>query len=154
MFVADVAITDLPQVSEIRVELESLCVRLAVQRITREQLDELKHLVADARRQRALGPAQALRPLGSLGFMSLDRRFHRLLAEAAGNKFLQHEVEKFYNLSLRIWYLALNRIQPGDVGVDDHLEIVDAIEAQDPERGEQRMREHIRHFHDTIKLRL
>jgi DNA-binding GntR family transcriptional regulator len=31
---------------------------------------------------------------------------------------------------------------------------VDAIEAQDPERGEQRMREHIRHFHDTIKLRL
>jgi DNA-binding FadR family transcriptional regulator len=86
--------------------------------------------------------------------MALDRRFHHLLAQATGNRFLRNEFELFYNHSLRIWYLALNQIQPDDLGLDAHIEILDAIEAQDSDQAEQRMREHIQHFHNTIKLHL
>jgi DNA-binding GntR family transcriptional regulator len=145
MFVASVAITDLQQIYEVRVELESLCVRLAVERITSEQLKELKASIAEYQR----ADEGAKKPL-----LSLDRRFHLLLAKAAGNEFLYNEVERFYNLSLRIWYLALNHIQPDNFDVDAHVELLDAIEAGDTRRGEQRIREHIRHFHDTIKLYL
>ncbi len=147
MFVADVAITDLQQVYEIRVELESLCARLAAERINSEQLAEFKHLVAEYKRA-------ASDKCDTRLFLSLDRRFHRLVAEAAGNKFLRNEVEKFYNLSLRIWYLALNRIQSADIDVTAHIEILDAIKAKDLERSDLRMRDHIRHFHDTIRLHL
>ena len=147
MFVADVAITDLQQVYEIRVELESLCARLAAERINSEQLTEFKHLVAEYKRSPSDKCDKRL-------FLSLDRRFHQLVAEAAGNKFLRNEVEKFYNLSLRIWYLALNRIQSSDIDVTAHIEILDAIKARDLERSDLRMRDHIRHFHDTIRLHL
>jgi DNA-binding GntR family transcriptional regulator len=76
------------------------------------------------------------------------------MAEAAGNRFLRSEVEKFYNLSLRVWYLAINAIQSQDVDVDAHFEIAHAIETRDCDRSERRTREHIRHFHDTIKMYL
>jgi DNA-binding GntR family transcriptional regulator len=145
MFVSDVAITDLQQIYEVRVELESLCSRLAAQRITPEQLGELTSLMAECRCS-----DQADKEL----VLSLDRRFHQLMAEAAGNKFLRSEVEKFYNLSLRVWYLAINSIQPQDVDVDAHFEIARAIETRDCDRSERRMREHIQHFHNTIRLYL
>lgn len=145
MFVSDVAITDLQQIYEVRVELESLCARLAAQRITPEQLSKLKGLMVECR-----GSGQDDKE----SILSLDRRFHQLMAEAAGNKFLRSEVEKFYNLSLRVWYLAINSIQSQDVDVDAHFEIVHAIETQDCDGSERRMREHIQHFHDTIRLYL
>ena len=145
MFVSDVAITDLQQIYEVRVELESLCARLAAQRITPEQLGELKSLMAECRESDQDDKELVL---------SLDRRFHQLMAEAAGNKFLRSEVEKFYNLSLRVWYLAINSIQSQDVDVDAHFEIERAIEIRDADRSERRMREHIRHFHNMIKLYL
>jgi DNA-binding GntR family transcriptional regulator len=145
MFVSDVAMTDLQQIYEVRVELESLCSRLAARRITPEQLSELTSLMAECRRSDP-GDKELI--------LSLDRRFHQLMAEAAGNKFLRSEVEKFYNLSLRVWYLAINSIQSQDVDVDAHFEIADAIETRDCDRSERRMREHIQHFHNTIRLYL
>jgi len=145
MFVSDVAITDLQKIYEVRVELESLCARLAAQRITSEQISELKDLMAECRESDHDNKELVL---------SLDHRFHRLMAEAADNKFLRSEVEKFYNLSLRIWYLAINSIQSQDVDVDAHFEIAHAIETQNCDGSERRMREHIGHFHDTIRLYL
>jgi DNA-binding GntR family transcriptional regulator len=145
MFVADVTITDLQQIYEVRVELESLCARLAARRITPRQLDELNCLMTEYR-----GSDQGDKE----SVLSLDRRFHQLMAEAAGNKFLRSEVEKLYNLSLRIWYLAINSIHSRDVDVDAHFAIAHAIESRDSDGSEQRMREHIRHFHDTIRLYL
>jgi DNA-binding GntR family transcriptional regulator len=143
MFVADVTITDLPQIYEVRVELEALCARLASQRITPEQLSELKCLT-DTYRRSDKGDKEVI--------LSLDRRFHQLLAKAASNKFLYSEVERLYNLSLRIWYLAINSIRPQDIDADAHIEIAHAIETRDGHNSEQRMRQHIRHFHDTIRL--
>jgi DNA-binding GntR family transcriptional regulator len=145
MFVADVAITDLQQVYEVRVELESLGARLAAERISPEQLTEFGHLIAECKRADHCDKRL---------FLSLDRRFHHLLAASTGNKFLCGEIEKFYNLSLRIWYLAFNRIQTEDIDIAAHIEILDAIKARNHERSELRMRDHIRHFHDTIKLHL
>jgi DNA-binding GntR family transcriptional regulator len=145
LFVADIAITDLQQIYEVRIELESLCVRLATQRIISEQLAEMKDLVAEY---------QAGDKSDKQWLMAQDRRFHHLLAHATGNKFLLSQFELFYNLALRIWHLALNHIQPDDMDMDAHIEILTAIEAQDSSRAERRMRRHIRHFHDMIKLYL
>lgn len=145
LFVTEIAITDLQQIYEVRVEVESLCTRLAAERFTPEHLAEMQCLVADY---------QAADKSDKKWLLDHDRRLHSLLARATGNKFLYDEFEKFYNLSIRIWHLALNRIQAEDVDVGAHLDILTAIEAGDCERAEQRMREHIAHFHNTIKLYL
>jgi len=142
IFVTDITITDLSQIFEVRVELEALCARLAAQRITAAQLVELRRLAEEYER---------IDPVNLKELFDIDRRFHNLLATAANNEFLRREMDLFHNLSLRIWYLALSRVQAEDIDVQAHLDILAACEARDPDCAEARMREHITLFHIAIK---
>ena len=142
MFVADIAVTDLLQIFEVRVELESFATRLATERITKSELIDLQKL-AKAYQEVNLSDKDAL--------IKLDGEFHALLANATHNKFLIKEIEHYYNLSLRIWYIALNYAKPDDIDVDAHIEILEAIQAKDAEKAGLRMRKHIQDFHKTIK---
>jgi DNA-binding GntR family transcriptional regulator len=142
MNVADIAITDLAQIFEVRVELEALCVRLAAQRATQKELDRLKDLVEAFQKKNYKGKQYLI---------ELDSEFHSLLARASQNKFLIKELEHFYNLSLRIWYLAINYTKEEDIDVGAHLGIVEAIEAKTGDLAAQRMRRHIERFHKKIR---
>ena len=142
MFVTNITVTDLTQIFEVRVEIEPLAVRLATQRITQKELAQLRGL-AEKYRDADLTDTEAL--------LKLDCDFHVLLAEAAHNKFLLKDMMHYYNLSLRIWYLALNYAQPDDIDMEAHLEILEAIEAMDVKKAEKRMKKHIQKFHRTIK---
>jgi DNA-binding GntR family transcriptional regulator len=142
MFVADIPITDLIGIYEVRVELESLCVYLASKRMTPELLAEMQELAKSY---------ESWDRTDLKGLLEKDRRVHMLLACAAENRFLASEIEHYYNLSLRIWHLALSNVSPEDVDIEAHLDILHAIENRDHERARQRMREHIQHFHASIK---
>ena len=142
MFVADIAVTDLLQIFEVRVELESFATKLAAERITEQEISELQKL-AKAYQEVDLSDKDAL--------IKLDGEFHALLANATHNKFLIKEIEHYYNLSLRIWYIALNYAKPDDIDVDAHIEILEAIQARDAVKAGLRMKKHIQDFHKTIK---
>lgn len=142
MFVADIAVTDLLQIFEVRVELESFATRLAAERITESEINALQKL-AKAYQEVDFSDKDAL--------IKLDGEFHALLVSATHNKFLIKEIEYYYNLSLRIWYIALNYAKPDDIDVDAHIEILEAIQARDAEKAGLRMRKHIQDFHKTIK---
>lgn len=143
--VSEIAITDLVQIYEVRVELEALGARLAALRITPDQLDELRSLVEEYH--------QANKKDKYL-LMDLDCRFHDLLSRATHNNFLRNELDLFHNLSLRIWHMALAFAKPEDLNVIAHLDILKAIEAHDAECAAETMRRHIEHFHKTIKYYL
>ena len=83
--------------------------------------------------------------------MALDRRFHALLAKAAGNELLEAELDMLYNLSARIWYLYLDRFVPSDLTFDALAEILSALETKDTGRAEQAVLRHIRDFGDTVR---
>jgi len=142
MFVTDITVTDLTQIFEVRVEIEPLAVRLAVQRISKKELAQLRHLAEEYQNADFKDTEMLLK---------LDRDFHTLLAEAAHNKFLLKDLMHYYNLSLRIWYLALNYAQPDDIDMKAHLEILEAIEVMDVETAERRMKKHIQKFNRAIK---
>ena len=142
IFVAELAITDLSQIFEVRVELEALAVRLACQRITEDQLSRLAKL-AD---QYLEAPGKSKEEM-----IDLDGKFHALVREAAHNRFLITNLEYYYNLSLRIWYLALPRAAAEEIDVEAHCEIYDAIAAGDEELAVKRITKHIKEFHKTIK---
>ncbi len=143
MFVADIAIKDLQEIHEVRLELESLCARLAVERISPAQLAELGQLVEDL--------AAHGDEYDQVQSMGIDRRLHCLIAEAAGNNLLFTEFEKLYNLSLRIWYVYLDRLQPADLDLAAFTQILAAIQTRDVCRADQVMRKHILHFQQSIK---
>ncbi|MGA9533551.1 MAG: GntR family transcriptional regulator [Anaerolineales bacterium] len=140
--VAEISITDLTQMYEVRVELENLSARQAARRVQPHQLEEMRTLAAEYQ-QRDRDDLDLL--------FKLDRRFHMALAGAANNRFLSREIDRYYNLSLRIWYLALRFVRAQDVDVQAHLEMIDCVAAGDDAGAEAAMREHLRHFHSTIK---
>jgi DNA-binding GntR family transcriptional regulator len=142
MYVADIAVTDLSQIFEVRVELESFATKLATQRINDQEIDELENLISEYKKVDTSDKEQLIH---------LDGEFHHLLAKATHNKFLIKEIEFYYNLSLRIWYIALNYAKPEDIDIAAHIEILQAIQARNASKAAQRMKKHIQEFHKTIK---
>jgi len=142
MFVSSIAITDLQEIAEVRVELEGLSARLAAERATDEELAEIGEKGRQADGAADLDPRQAIH---------LDRRLHTLISAASHNDYLISEVERFYNLSLRLWYVALARVHTADLDMHVHSELFEAIQARDAARAEELMREHIRSFHRSIR---
>lgn len=142
IFVSDLSITDLSKIFEVRVELEGLAARLATERITPSQLEKLEDL-ADQYRKSPPSKKEKL--------IQLDSEFHRLIAQATHNRFLQTNLEHYYNLSLRIWYLALPQTSVDDINVDAHLRITKAISSGDGKKAQRELTQHIKDFHTTIK---
>ena len=143
MFVMPINISDLAKLQEIRSVLDMLIVRLAAQRVTAVDLEQMRAWVAEARTAEPAGDMRSL--------MTLDRRFHLLLGESTRNELLAAENETLYNLSARIWYYYLDQLCPCNLALDALIEVVNALEAGDVSGAEQGMSRHISDFSDSIR---
>ena len=141
LYVADVNVPDLEQLSEVRLSLEALCARLAAQRATPDDLVVLRAL----RQEQATVPPEDSRRL-----FDLDHKFHQAVAQAARNKYLAQTLDRLFGLSRRLWYLVLPQLGYLPTSVEKHLELVDAIEAGDAGRAEQIMHDHVKEFYDQV----
>jgi len=142
MFVANISITDLQKIFEVRMPMEGLCARLAAQRVTAGQIAQMERLFHALEQV----PDRDIK-----GLMSVDERFHHLLYQAADNEFLAEALDRLYAPSLRLWYLVLDRL--GDVrdAVERHRGVVEALKTGDGERAEAFIRQHIAQFQQEIK---
>ena len=143
MFVTTINISDLAHIQEVRSALDPLCVRLAMARITPEELDRLRGLVEEIRAGAERRDMQAL--------ISLDRCFHRQLAHSTRNPILIAEDEMLYHLSLRIWHFYLNRLAPEDFGFDYLADVVDALTVKDLGRAERSLASHVADFGAAVR---
>jgi len=141
-FVTDVNLTDLARITEVRVVLEAHAARLATEKLAaadRESIEELLELLAR-------GYVTDQRDL-----MQLDQRIHRTVYRAARNPFLESTLERYFNLSLRLWYLVLDRDVRLREAVDEHVELLRAILGGDGELSETIMRKHVTGFEREIR---
>jgi DNA-binding GntR family transcriptional regulator len=159
MFVADVSLTDLRELEEVRLELESLAARLAVQRMTPWEVEEMRRLVVELKAYAAAsapsGPSNGSAAVMEAGapaeLLNLDRRFHALIRQGAHNELLEAECKMLFNLSLRMWYLFVDRVEPQDLAEEAFNEILAAIETKEVSRADWAMRKHILQFGESIK---
>ncbi|HDQ73730.1 MAG TPA: GntR family transcriptional regulator [Chloroflexi bacterium] len=142
MFVADISITDLQKVFEVRVVLEGFCARLAAKRATEKQIAKLEAL---------LDRLEGISGDDVAALMESDNRFHELLYQAADNEFLNKMLNRLYAPSLRLWYLVLERLTDVREAIEQHREIVDAIKIRDGDRAEKLIQQHILEFQREIK---
>jgi DNA-binding GntR family transcriptional regulator len=141
-FVTDVNITDLARITEVRVVLEAHAARLAAEKLAaadREAIEELLELLHSG----YVTDQQDL--------MHLDQRIHRTVYRAAHNPFLEATLERYFNLSLRLWYLVLDREVRLREAVDEHVELLQAIGGGDADRAEGIMRRHVTGFEREIR---
>jgi DNA-binding GntR family transcriptional regulator len=143
MFVSSVDVRDLAGLSEVRITLESRAARLAAERATDADraritllLQELDH-VRDKPDERAL--------------IDLDQRIHRHIYECTHNPFLAATLNEYYVLTLRIWFLVLDRVARLEDAVREHRELLLAIRAGDGDRADDAMRRHVTGFENAIR---
>ncbi len=140
--VADLNMSDLQKIFEIRVELEVYGVRLAAQRASAAQIAAMETLFEDA--------DALLRDGDNYQLIRIDHQAHRLLAQAAHNEFLEETLERLYNHVLRLWYVSLHRVQRLREAIEEHREIIARVKAGDGERAAQIMRAHIAEFQEQF----
>jgi DNA-binding GntR family transcriptional regulator len=86
--------------------------------------------------------------------MRLDQQLHRQIYRAARNAFLEATLEQYFNLSLRLWYLVLDREVGLREAIREHVELVQAILAGDAAHAEETMRRHVTGFELEIRKAL
>ncbi len=141
-FVTDINLTDLHRLTEIRLEIEGYAAALAAERASGSDRAAM---------------AALMRELDSTaendvhGLMRLDQRIHRQVYQSARNPFLQTMLEETFNLSLRIWFLGLDRGVRLKEAVAEHRRLLEAIVARDSIRARAVMRDHIAGFEQAIR---
>jgi DNA-binding GntR family transcriptional regulator len=144
-FVTEINITDLGYLAEVRTELEGYAARLAAERASVAERGAMKALISelDSGRYRE---AQAL--------MQLDQRIHRQVYRATHNGFLAGVLEQYFNLTLRLWFLVLDRGLHLREAVEEHREALQAIVAKDAQAAEAIMRRHVIGFEQQVRRAL
>lgn len=142
-FASEINITDLADISDVRIVIEGHAAHRAAQRITDTQRIELDGLLADLEASQGSSDAVAL--------MALDARVHRFIHQAAGNPYLEETLGRYLNLSLRIWHLVLDRLPHLLARVYEHEELLRAIADGQAERARRVTAEHIETFEREIR---
>ncbi len=142
MFVSGVDVGDIAGLSEVRGVLESKAARLAAERRNDVDLEETEALLDELSHAASLGERRLI---------DLDQRIHRHVYRCAHNPFLRSTLEEYYVLTLRIWFLALDRVERLDDAIREHHAILEAIRDRDPDRAEDVMRAHVASFHRAMR---
>ena len=141
-FVTDVNITDLARITEVRVVLEAHAARLAAEKLASTDREAIENLLAVVERRSVTDQKE---------LMHLDQQIHQLVYRAARNQFLEATLERYFNLSLRLWYLVLDREIRLREAVDEHVDLLKAILSGDGDSAEQIMRRHVTGFEHEIR---
>ncbi len=142
-FASEINITDLADISDVRVQLEGHAAFRAAQRLGPDQRAELEALLG------ALDHSQGSDDIGAL--MALDAAVHRFIHRCAGNPYLEETLGRYLNLSLRIWHLVLERLPHLFARVHEHDDLLHAIASGDSERARAVVAEHIETFEREIR---
>ena len=142
-FAAEINIQDLAQIADVREVLEAHAAGLAAERLTDTGRTELAELIAELRSSQGSEDMQAL--------MALDTRVHRFIYRACDNPFLEETLYRYLNLSLRIWYLVIDRLPHLFQRVYEHEALLEAIAAGDPARARAIVTGHVTTFEDEIR---
>jgi DNA-binding GntR family transcriptional regulator len=123
------------EITEIRRAVEALVAARAAQRVTDDEIASL----------RALGAAMsaAVEQMDMLGYSELNAQLHSTVRRIADHHTATRIIEQLHGQMVRHQFrLALVPGRPS-VSLPEHLAIIDAVCARDPEQAERAMRTHL-----------
>lgn len=140
--------TTVPRISEtavlqarfVRTALEMETVRAAARAATDDQIAELEALLA---KQRAAVAAD-----DRIGFHALDDAYHHRICGIAGNGFAWNLIRDNKAHMDRVRFLSLSF--GAQSALEDHLRILQALRARDPDRAAREMRAHLARIVDIL----
>jgi DNA-binding GntR family transcriptional regulator len=120
-FASSVNITSLSDITDVRAQLEphaaERAARLADAGDRREIADLLTQLDGTS---------------SQTSLIDLDARVHRFVHRCSRNPYLARDLDRYLNMSIRIWYVTFDRLPPMQDPVSEHRALLTAITAADP----------------------
>ncbi|MEZ5221358.1 MAG: GntR family transcriptional regulator [Ilumatobacteraceae bacterium] len=141
MFVSSIDVTELTTLYETRAVIEPYAARLASVRGTADHWARM-HEVLDS----AHAPGRSGAEL-----IELDRSCHEIVWEAADNRFLTDTLDMLYAQSDRVWHMYLADVDDMVDAVDEHAQILAALESGRTEDAAALTEAHIRSFDEQIR---
>jgi DNA-binding GntR family transcriptional regulator len=132
IYVASISIEEADDIYRVRGALEALAARLAAERITDSELDQLRRL--------AFGHAD---DIPTQAAVTEADQFHKAVHEFAHSPQLLEPLKLIYGRVLHYRNVTLSLPGRANVAVQGHVEIYQAIAKRDSARAELVMREHI-----------
>jgi DNA-binding GntR family transcriptional regulator len=138
-------IFEVRELVELRRELEGYAGYLAAQRITTEQLADLRTMMREAETE-----TSETKDVSNITEY-FDTRFHSLLYQAAGNQKLVKVLQDLHIVMLRIWFhVGLDAI--GFAHQAQNLyQVMEALEQKDPANARRAMEDHVDIYAAQIK---
>jgi DNA-binding GntR family transcriptional regulator len=141
-YVTEVDAAEIIHITEVRAELEGYAAELAARRMDAGARRAAESLLGQIERLARGDDQEAL--------MRLDGRIHEFIWQASGNPYLVDTLERYFSLSLRIWYVVLDRVPGLGHAVHDQTDLLRALTARDGQRARMIMREHVLAFQREI----
>jgi DNA-binding GntR family transcriptional regulator len=146
MFVSRVDVANLSQLSETRAVLEIKAAELAATRSTAADQEITKALIKEIKAIKG--------DLDMPTLIGLDQRIHHHIYQCTHNEFLASALDNYYAHALRIWFLALERVEHLADAIIEHRVLLEAIASNDPKAASKAMREHVEGFESEIRKSL
>jgi DNA-binding GntR family transcriptional regulator len=143
IYVTEVSFQELKDVFEVRHYLIGLAGRLAAQRISDQELVEIKNLFRKLKNEK-----------DRKRIIQLDAEFHNLINNATKNKTLAEELERMRNRIERLWFFARENEDYSKQIPRNFEMIIEALEKRNAEQCAQMLRNHAIHFINQIKQNL
>ena len=133
LIVASLDHTQLSELYVVRGELEGLAARLAARHAAPEEIRVLRNMLEDDKR--LVGDPVAL--------SRANRRFHKQIHLASHNRFLVRQLDLVHRSMALLATTSLAAEGRGVETLDEHADIVAAIEARDGDAAYRALRDHI-----------
>ena len=146
MFVSRVDVANLSQLSETRAVLEIKAAELAATRSTAADQEITKALIKEIKAIKG--------DLDMPTLIGLDQRIHHHIYQCTHNEFLAAALDNYYAHALRIWFLALDRVEHLADAIIEHQALLEAIASNDSKAASKAMREHVEGFESEIRKSL
>jgi len=143
-FASTIDITSLSDITDVRSQLEPHAAARAAALADEADRQEAAALVAEL--ERAAASQRSL--------IELDARVHRFVHRCSRNPYLARDLDRYLNMSLRIWHLTFDRLPPLDDPVREHRALLEAIGRGDAEAARAIALEHVLGFARQMRAAL
>ncbi|MGI6036576.1 MAG: GntR family transcriptional regulator [Limnochordia bacterium] len=139
VFVSEIRVEDVRELFEVREALECLAIRLAIERLPEESINEFQETFWDVQARQT---KQERIPLETQ--IAADRRFHEFIAHQSQNQLLIQFLGDIFNHNERIMAVTTRIPTRFRASTREHLAIIEALKNRDVASAEDAMRSHIR----------
>jgi DNA-binding GntR family transcriptional regulator len=140
-FAAAINITSLTDITDVRVQLEARAAERAAALRDDDDVREAAELIA---KLRAAESTQR-------SMIALDAEVHRFVYRCSRNPYLEQDLDRYLNMSLRIWQLTWDRLPPLEQRVREHCDLLAAIRRGDAARAREIAAAHVLAFAEEMR---